>query len=127
MMAGYARGPYARVADERNRLISPFDQPPPAPVTPGEVPDVAPPADWFTRLSRRQTGNPNIDKGMEAAVVPRPLIDPGMINVYEQTQLPDLVIAGGLETEASARQAPMNPNDPRYARWLQLMRQRGSI
>ena len=43
-MAGYARGPFARVADERNRLTLPFDQTPPAPVTPGEVPDVAPPS-----------------------------------------------------------------------------------
>ena len=39
LMAGYARAPYARVTDDQNRLLVPFEEQTPPAATPGEMPD----------------------------------------------------------------------------------------
>jgi len=178
MMAGYA-SPYARIADVRNKLMLPLDETPPAPVTPGEVPDqpmpgwpapmmqpdfsgipeppmpsgpgtpegspMAPPPglrgkgyssgaqpvdDWTTRLQRFQadaTMDPRMEKQPPEPAIPGPGYT--MRGVPQENLIQQL--PGGVQVEgwlpANATQAPMNPNDPRYAQWLRLMQQRGSI
>jgi len=88
-------------------------------------------ADWAFRLQRLQNGNSAIDPRMEKEP-PEPAI-PGPGYTLRGVPQENLIqqAPGGVQVEgwlpASATQTPMNPNDPRYAQWLRLMRQRGSI
>ena len=140
LMMGYARAPYARVADEQNRMMLPFEEqtPPdgsPPAVTPGEMPDLpmpygspmappppqlhgrafvsgtAPPVDnWTTRLPSIRPGDQYADTGMAGAVVPRPGTDPGIANV-PQGNLYQAPVIGDDWRQAGAIQA--GPPDPR--------------
>ena len=93
----------------------------------------APPLDdsWSGRLQRLQGGDNDIDPRMEKQP-PEPAIPgPGytMRGVPQENLIQQL--PGGVQVEgwlpANATQVPMNPNDPRYAQWMRLMQQRGSI
>ena len=137
-MAGYARVPYSRGTDVGNRLLLSFGPPPPSVVTPGEVPDVPrmhgrefvsgasePDDDWAARMDAKRPPQGNTDQDMIAY----PPNYPGyrIPEALEENlpQMPGYAVDGTLPVNAT--QAPMNPNDPRYAQWLRLMRQRGSI
>ena len=83
-----------------------------------------PTGDWTARLLANQGGHPNIDLGMAA----QPPVDPGyaMPNVAPENlpQMPGQEVGGWLPVNATQG---MDPTDPRYPAWLQMMRQYGAI
>jgi hypothetical protein len=105
--------------------------PPPGLHGKGFVSGVPPDDSWTARLRRLQGGDNDIDPRMEKQP-PEPAI-PGPGYMMRGVPQENLIqqAPGGVQVEgwlpANATQAPINPNDPRYAQWLRLMRQRGSI
>ena len=83
-----------------------------------------PNGDWTARLGVNRGGQPAADPAM----VVQPTNDPGYampnVDIGNLNQSPGQVVTGWLPANATQG---MDPTDPRYPAWLQMMRQSGVI